>query len=57
LVDTFPRFAQISFEKEQAATCCFAKEFCEIWEMCQSIGRNALKFTIVYARPVSKRPL
>jgi hypothetical protein len=29
LVDVFLRFAQNSFEKQQAATCRFSKEFCE----------------------------
>jgi hypothetical protein len=29
LVDVFLGFAHNSFEKQQAATCCFSKEFCE----------------------------
>jgi hypothetical protein len=29
LLDVFLGFAQNSFEKQQAATCCFSKEFCE----------------------------
>jgi hypothetical protein len=29
LVDVFLGFAQNSFEKRQAATCRFSKEFCE----------------------------
>jgi hypothetical protein len=29
LLDVFLGFAQNSFEKQQAANCCFSKEFCE----------------------------
>jgi hypothetical protein len=29
LIDKLLEFAQNSFEKRQAATCCFSKEFCK----------------------------
>jgi hypothetical protein len=43
LVDTFLVFAQNSFEKRQAATSHFSKEFAKIREMCPPIERKGLE--------------
>jgi hypothetical protein len=59
LVDVFLGFAHNSFEKQQAATCCFSKEFRE------SPGKiitnrkegNKIQKRIVKALPVLKRVL
>jgi hypothetical protein len=44
LVDAFLGFTEASFEKQQAATCCFLKEFFENTENVPAIGRKGFEF-------------
>jgi hypothetical protein len=47
LVNTFPRFSQNSFEKQQAAACCFSKEFCaNPKNIYQPIRKGELHFAV-----------
>jgi hypothetical protein len=59
LVDVFLEFAQNSFEKQQAATCRFSKEFCENTENVLSNKEEEIKIQmrIVNALLVFKRVL
>jgi hypothetical protein len=59
LVDEFLGFAQNSFEKRQAATCRFSKEFCENPGNVLTNRKEGIKIQkrIVNALPVFKRVL
>jgi hypothetical protein len=59
LVDVFLGFTQNSFEKQQAATCHFSKEFCENPGNVLTNTKEGIKIQkrIGYALPVFKRVL
>jgi hypothetical protein len=59
LVDIFLGFAQTSFEKQQAATCRFSKEFDENPLNVLTNRKEGMKIQkrIVHALPVFKRVL
>jgi hypothetical protein len=58
-VGTFIRFAENSFQKRQAATCCFSKEFCENPGNVPTKRKKGIKIQkrIMQAHPVFKRVL